>query len=431
VEADRLAWEFSTDPEFQEQLDWVEQFCREEVEPLELVFPYAVRMRDPKMRALVDPLQAQVKERGLWAIFLDEELGGPGFGQVKLALLNEIIGRYGSAPAIFGCQAPDTGNMELLAAYGTPEQKERWLVPLMNQQLWSAYSMTEPQGGSDPALFQTQATRDGDEWVINGEKWFTSAGRYADIILVMCTNGMFVVPRDTPGVEIQDEPRTHDHIIYRDVRVPLDHLLGPEDGAKVLAQRRLGGGRIHHAMRAIAQCKRAFDMMCERALSRQSHGKLIAEHQMVQEAVADSYAEITMLRLLVLWTAWTIDHSSTQEARTQIAACKYTAAKVLREVSYRAIHIFGSLGVTDLTPLQAMWAGSPAMSVMDGVDEVHKVTVARNVLKGYQPHEGYWPTDYFPTKRAEARKKFADAMAADPDLVKYADFMERRTSGRH
>ncbi len=426
-----MAWEFSTDPEFQEQLDWVEQFCREEVEPLELVFPYAVRMRDPKMRALVDPLQAQVKERGLWAIFLDEELGGPGFGQVKLALLNEIIGRYGSAPAIFGCQAPDTGNMELLAAYGTPEQKERWLVPLMNQQLWSAYSMTEPQGGSDPALFQTQATRDGDEWVINGEKWFTSAGRYADIILVMCTNGMFVVPRDTPGVEIQDEPRTHDHIIYRDVRVPLDHLLGPEDGAKVLAQRRLGGGRIHHAMRAIAQCKRAFDMMCERALSRQSHGKLIAEHQMVQEAVADSYAEITMLRLLVLWTAWTIDHSSTQEARTQIAACKYTAAKVLREVSYRAIHIFGSLGVTDLTPLQAMWAGSPAMSVMDGVDEVHKVTVARNVLKGYQPHEGYWPTDYFPTKRAEARKKFADAMAADPDLVKYADFMERRTSGRH
>ena len=424
-----MAWDFSTDPEFQEQLDWVEQFCREEIEPLELVFPYAVRMRDPKMKALVDPLRDQVKARGLWAIFLDEELGGPGFGQLKLALLNEIIGRYGSAPAIFGCQAPDTGNMEMLAAYGTDEQKERWLTPLMNQEIWSAYSMTEPQGGSDPNLFVTHALRDGEQWVINGEKWFTSAGRYADILFVMCTNGMFVVPRDTPGVEIMDQPRSHDHIVYSEVRVPLDHLLGPEDGAKVLAQRRLGGGRIHHAMRAIAQCKRAFDMMCERALSRESHGKIIAEHQMVQSAVADSYAEINMLRLLVLWTAWTIDNSSTQEARTQIAACKYTAAKVLKDVAYRAIHIFGSLGVTDLTPLQAMWAGSPAMSVMDGVDEVHKVTVARNVLKGYEPHDGFWPTDYFPTKRAEARKKYSDAMAADPDLVKYADYMERRSSG--
>jgi alkylation response protein AidB-like acyl-CoA dehydrogenase len=425
-----VAWDFSTEPEFQDQLDWVEEFCREEVEPLELVFPYAVRMRDPKMRALVDPLQQQVKDRGLWAIFLDRELGGPGFGQLKLALVNEIIGRYGSAPAIFGCQAPDTGNMELLAAYGTEAQKERWLVPLMNQQIWSAYSMTEPQGGSDPNLFVTHAVRDGEEWVINGEKWFTSAGRHADILFVMCTNGMFVVPRDTPGVEIMDQPRTHDHILYRDVRVPLDHLLGPEDGAKVLAQRRLGGGRIHHAMRAIAQCQRAFDMMCERALSRQSHGKVIADHQMVQSAVADSYAEINMLRLLVLWTAWAIDNSSTQEARTQIAACKYTAARVLKDVAYRAIHIFGSLGVTDLTPLQAMWAGSPAMSVMDGVDEVHKVTVARNVLKGYQPHEGFWPTDYFPTKRAEARQKFRAAMDADPDLEKYADYMERRSTGR-
>ncbi len=229
--------------------------------------------------------------------------------------------------------------------------------------------------------------------------------------------------------EIMDVPRTHDHIIYNEVRVPLDHLLGPEDGGKVLAQRRLGGGRIHHAMRAIAQCKRAFDMMCERALSRESHGKIIAEHQMVQSAIAESYAEINMLRLLVLWTAWTIDNSSTQESRTQIAACKYTAAKVLREVSYRAIHILGSLGVTDLTPLQAMWAGSPAMSVMDGVDEVHQVTVARNVLKSYRPHEGVWPTDYFPTKRAAARLKFADAMAEDPDLVKYADFMARRSGG--
>src|ERR1700729_2084293 len=292
-----MAWDFSTEPEFQEQLDWVEEFCRTEIEPLDLVFPGAAYSRDPKAKALADPLKQQVKVRGLWALFLDHELGGPGFGQLKLALLNEILGRYRSAPVIFGTAAPDTGNMEVLAAYGTDEQKRRWLQPLMTQEIFSAYSMTEPQGGSDPSLFQTHAVRvegagEVGGWVINGEKWFTSAGARADIIFVMCTNGMFVVPRETPGVEVMEYPQLHNHIRYTDVRIPLDHLPGPEDGAKVLAQRRLGGGRIHHAMRTVAQVKLAFDMMCGRALSRQSHGKVIADHQMVQEAIAESYAEI-------------------------------------------------------------------------------------------------------------------------------------------
>ena len=417
-----MAWDFSTEPEFQEQLDWVRQFCEEQIAPFELVFPFAIRNKHPKIRAMVTELQDQVKARGLWALFLDEELGGPGYGQVKLALLNEILGRYPSAPAYFGTAAPDTGNMEMLAAYGTEEQKKRWLEPLLNQEMFSAYSMTEPAGGSDPNTFTTTAVRDGDEWVINGEKWFTSAGRYADLLFVMTVNGMFVVPRDTPGVEfLETGPRAHSHIRYTDVRVPLDHLLGPEDGAKVLAQRRLGGGRIHHAMRAIAQCTLAFDMMCERALSRRSHGQVIANHQMVQEAVADSYAEIQQLRLLVLWTAWTIDNSSTQESRTQIAACKYTCAKVLREVSYRAIHIFGSLGVTDLTPLHQMWSNAPTMSVMDGADEVHKVTVARNVLSSYRPHEGLWPTEFAPAKKEAARKKFEPLFEQDPELRQIAD----------
>ncbi len=416
-----MAWDFSTDPEFQEQLDWCKELCVNEIEPLDLVFPYAIRSKDPKIKALVKPIQDQIKERGLWALFLDEELGGPGFGQLKLALLNEVIGAYGSAPALFGSAAPDTGNMEMLAAYGTDEQKERWLKPMLNQEIWSAYSMTEPQGGSDPNLFRTTAVKDGGEWVINGEKWFTSAGRAADILFVMCTNGMFVVPRDTPGVEIQPEPRNHNHIIYNDVRIPLDHLLGPEDGAKVLAQRRLGGGRIHHAMRTIAQCNLAFDMMCERALSRESHGKIIAEHQMVQEKIADSYAQIRMLRLFVLETAWKIDNTSTAEARTDIAAVKYTMAKVLREVSFNALHILGSLGTTDLTPIQAMYAAAPTMGIADGVDEVHKATVARNVLKGYRPHEGYFPTEFFPAKREQAREKFEPLFAQDPELWTLAD----------
>jgi acyl-CoA dehydrogenase len=423
-----VAWDFSTEPEFQKHLDWVADFCQNEVEPLDLVFPGAAYSRNPKAKALADPLKQQVKDRGLWALFLDRDLGGPGFGQLKLALLNEILGRYRSAPVVFGTAAPDTGNMEMLAAYGTPEQKEKWLYPLMNQEIFSAYSMTEPQGGSDPNMFKTSAVRDGDQWVITGEKWFTSAGARADIIFVMCTNGMFVVPRETPGVDIMGYPPLHNHIRYNEVRVPLGNLLGPEDGAKVLAQRRLGGGRIHHAMRTVAQVKLAFDMMCERALSRESHGKVIAEHQMVAEAIADSYAEINMLRLLVLWTAWTIDNSSTQAARTQIAACKYTMAKVLREVSYRALHIMGSLGTTNLTPLQAMWASAPTMAIADGVDEVHKVTVARNVLKGYEPHPGLWPTEYIPAKRDEARKKYAHLIESDPDLAAWADAAVRATA---
>ncbi len=206
------------------------------------------------------------------------------------------------------------------------------------------------------------------------------------------------------------------------MRVPLDHLLGPEDGAKVLAQRRLGGGRIHHAMRTIAQCKLAFDMMCERALSRESHGKIIAEHQMVQEKIADSYASIRMLRLFVLETAWKIDNTSTQETRTDIAAVKYTMAKVLREVSFNALHILGSLGTTDLTPLQAMYAAAPTMGIADGVDEVHKATVARNVLKELPARTRATgrPSTSRPSAR-QAWEKFEPLFEADPELRASAD----------
>jgi alkylation response protein AidB-like acyl-CoA dehydrogenase len=416
-----MAWDFQTDPEFQKKLDWVKAFCDEKVEPLEHVFPYAVRLPDPVVKAYVKELQQEIKDQGLWALFLDEELGGPGFGQLKLALVNEILGRYPSAPALFGTAAPDTGNMEILAAYGTKEQKDRWLTPMLNQEIWSAYSMTEPQGGSDPNNFKTVAVRDGDEWVINGEKWFTSAGRAADLLFVMCTNGIFIVPKETPGVEIMPEPRNHNHIKYTDVRIPLDHLLGPEDGARVLAQRRLGGGRIHHAMRTIAQCTLALDMMCERALSRNSHGKTIGEHQMVQEKIADSYVKLKMLRLYVLETAWKIDNTSTQETRTDIAGIKFTMARILREISFDALHIHGALGTTDLTPLQAMYAGAPTMGLADGPDEVHIATVARNVLKKYQPHDGPFPRQFIPFKREQAWQKMEPVFAARPGLGEAAE----------
>ncbi|MGE3074873.1 MAG: acyl-CoA dehydrogenase family protein [Dehalococcoidia bacterium] len=425
-----MAWDFQTEPEFQEKLDWVKWFCEEKVEPLEHVFPYAVRLPDPVVKGYVKELQQEIKDQGLWALFLDKELGGPGFGQLKLALVNEILGKYPSAPALFGTAAPDTGNMEILAAYGTEAQKERWLKPMLNQEIWSAYSMTEPQGGSDPNNFKTVAVRDGDEWVINGEKWFTSAGRAADLLFVMCTNGIFIVPRETQGVEIMPEPRNHNHIKYTDVRIPLDHLLGPEDGAKVLAQRRLGGGRIHHAMRTIAQCTLALDMMCERALSRNSHGRVIAEHQMVQEKIAESYVKLKMLRLYVLETAWKIDNSSTAETRTDIAGIKFTMARILREISFDALHIHGALGTTDLTPLQAMYAGAPTMGLADGPDEVHIATVARNVLKSYQPHEGPFPRQFIPYKKEKAWQKMETVFATRPELGEAAErwktYMARR-----
>ncbi len=423
-----MGWDFSTEPEWQEQLDWIERFCREEIEPLTLAFPMAVMSRNHLPQALeemVDGLKQQVKDRGLWGIFFDKEIGGPGFGQLKLALVNEILGRYGAAPGIFGCQAPDTGNMDILARYGTPEQKKKYLEPLFNQQMRSCYSMTEPQGGSDTRSFRTHAEREGDEWVINGEKWFSSFGKTADILIVMCNNGMFIVEQGTPGLEFLEGAGIHAHIRYNDVRVPAENLLGPEGGAHQVAQFRLGGGRIHHAMRTVAQVKKAFDMMCERAISRESRGQLISEHQMVQKDIADSYMQLEMLRLLVLQTAWKIDNSSGQEARKDIAACKITAARVLKDVVYRAHHIHGALGTTDLLPLQGMWASSPTMAMMDGPDEVHLVTIARQVLAGYEPHEGLFPTEYLPAKRAAAREKYAELIASDPELKEHVEQMDR------
>ena len=272
--------------------------------------------------------------------------------------------------------------------------------------------------------------RDGDEWVINGAKWFTSAGRVADLLFVMCTNGIFIVPRKTEGVEIMPEPRNHNHIIYTDVRVPLDHLLGPEDGAHILAQRRLGGGRIHHAMRTIAQCTMAFDMMCERALSRQSHGAVIAEHQMIQEKIAESYAKLKMLRLYVLETAWKMDNTSAQECRTDIAAVKFTMSRVLREISFDALQIHGALGTTNLTPLQDMYANAPTMGIADGADEVHKATVARRVLRDYEPHEGDFPREFIPYKKEEAWKKMQPIFDVNPELAasaqQWKEFREKR-----
>ena len=255
--------DFEVPPDLEDLRDRVARFVRDEVLPAE------ADASEETFDSVVTELRKKAREAGLWTPHLPPEWGGMGLGALGMALVSQELGASALASYALNVMAPDEGNMHLLLEAGTPEQKDRYLRRLADADIRSCFAMTEREvGSSDPRQLKASAVLDGDEWVINGEKWFTSAGRVADLLFVMCTNGMFVVPRETPGVEIMPEPRNHNHIIYRDVRVPLDHVLGPEDGAKVLAQRRLGDGRIHHAMRTIAQCKLAFDMMCERALSR-------------------------------------------------------------------------------------------------------------------------------------------------------------------
>src|SRR6202035_254155 len=311
-----MAWDFSTEPEFEEKLEWMRGFVRDEVFPLE-----TLDLTYDQVRVLIRPLQEQVKAQGLWAAHLPPALGGMGFGQVKLGLMHEILGQSPYAPVVFGNNAPDSGNAELLAvgieASGNEAQRAQWLQPLLDGELRSAFSMTEPDtAGSDPTLLKTSAIRDGDEWVINGHKWFTSNGSVADFLVVMAVtnpdvhpyqgSSMIIVPVGTPGVDILRDIPTMEHpephfgvygghseIIYRDVRVPYENLVGDEGSGFVLAQKRLGPGRIHHAMRWLGQSKRAFDMLCERAVIRYTHGSVLAEKQTIQNWVAESAAEMS------------------------------------------------------------------------------------------------------------------------------------------
>jgi acyl-CoA dehydrogenase len=418
-----MAWDFTTEPEFQEKLDWADRFVRENVEPLDLLYPKLTYspLEEP-LKSLVLQLKDEVRAQDLWAAHLDPDLGGKGYGQLKLALLNEILGRSPWAPIVFGCAAPDTGNAEIIAAYGTPEQKERYLKPLLEGECFSCYSMTEPQGGSDPTQFKCRAERDGDEWVINGEKFFSSNLRTAKFLIVMAVTNpdvspyrgmsMFLVPGDTPGIHVLHHlglgnedwhDGMHAHVRYENVRVPAENLLGGEGQAFEVAQRRLGGGRIHHAMRSVATAKKMFDMMCERALSRYTQGSLLAEKQAVQTWIADSWIQIEQFRLLVMYTAWLIDQSSTAQVRQYVSATKVLAAEILTDISMKTTHIHGALGVSNA---MALGGGGGAMGLVDGPTEVHKVAIAKRVLKDRRPHVDGWPTQFRPRRLVAARNRF-------------------------
>lgn len=421
-----MAWDFATEPEFQAQLDWMRDFVREEIWPIEVL-----DVDLSQVEKIVEPLQAQVKERGLWAAHLDPELGGQGFGQLKLGLMHEILGTSMLAPFAFGNQAPDSGNSEILAMAGTDEQKEGWLYPLLNGDLHSAFSMTEPHtAGSDPTLLETRAVKDGDDWVINGRKWFTTNGSIADFLIVMAVTdpdarsyqraSMFIVPTDTPGLTmIRDVPTMehpedrfgffggHTEILYEDVRIPGNSLLGAEGAGFLISQQRLYPGRIHHCMRWLGQAQRAFDMLCERSLVRYAHGSVLAKHETVQNWIADSAAEIHAARLMTLHAAWKMDNEGVAASRKEISLIKFYGAKVLHNVIDRALQAHGSLGYSTDMPLEAMYRYARAARFYDGPDEVHKASVARQILRTYEAPEDGVPSQHIPTRRDAAQAKFA------------------------
>jgi acyl-CoA dehydrogenase len=295
--------------------------------------------------------------------------------------------------------------------------------------------MTEPQGGSDPMVFTTTSTQEGTDWVINGEKWYSTNAKFADFFIVMTVTdaaasphsrmSMMIVPADTPGIEIvrnvgniSEAEGTHAYIRFKDVRVPGDHLLGGRGEAFAVAQMRLGGGRIHHAMRTLGEARKAFDMMCERVLSRSTQGSLLADKQMVQEKIADSWIEIEQFRLLVLRTAWLIDrHNDYRLVRKDIAAVKAAMPKVLHDVASRALHLHGSLGLSDEMPFARQVIASYYLALADGPTEVHKVTVAKQVLRGYSPAADPFPAYHLIEAKQRAMEKYGEALAGIEDLI--------------
>ena len=427
-----MAWDFETDQEFAEQLAWMRSFVDRELIPLEPVFdelPYQEWMLVKRH------LQEQVKAQGLWGAFLDPRLGGAGFGQMKLALMSEVIGRCMMSMTVFGVQAPDSGNMELLAHGADEAQKDRWLWPNLRGEISSAFALTEPfHAGADPTVIGTTAVLDGDGWVLNGRKWFITNGSVADIVLVFAETtpegrphrhaSVFVVPAGTPGMEIVRDigtmaspdvvfgrPGNHAEIRFRDCRVSGEHLIGAPGDGFVLAQQRLGGGRIHHAMRWLGQAQRSLDIMCERAVSRTSHGRLLGQHQMVQDYVALSHMEIQAARLLTFQTAWRMDRDGAAAVRAELGMVKAHVSKVVLAVLDRTIQVCGALGYSGDLPVEAWYRSTRFGPIGDGPDELHKSVLARTLLARHTPVEG-WPSEHIPSRRPAAEAKWAQLRAA-------------------
>jgi acyl-CoA dehydrogenase len=378
-------------------------FMEEHVYPNEV----ALGREDDAAQELIVELRARAKAEGLWAPHLPPEAGGTGQGFLAYAHLNEEIGRVLWAQYVFNCQAPDAGNGEILHVFGTEEQKERWLKPLVAGEIRSFFSMTEPEvSGSDPTDLRTTAVLDGDEWVINGHKWFSSGAEGAAFGIVMAVTepdaeprrrtSQIIVPADASGIHVEPVPTlghrgrgwtTHCEVTYSNVRVPHGNLLGDRGTGFLIAQKRLGPGRIHHVMRWLGQMQRAFELMCMRALEREAFGSPLAEKQTVQNWIADSAAEIQACRLLTLDAAHKIDEE--RDARVEISLIKFYAADALSRVVDRAVQVHGALGLTDRSPLAHMYSLARGAHIYDGPDEVHRMVVSRRILKAFASGEGW------------------------------------------
>ncbi|WP_421843490.1 acyl-CoA dehydrogenase family protein [Mycobacterium sp.] len=431
-----MPWDFSTEPEFERKLEWIREFVREEVEPLEVLFPGCEFLPlNEERRRIVDPLKQQVRDNALWAPHLGPELGGQGFGAVKLALINEILGRSPWAPIVFGTQAPDTGNAEILARFGSQQQKDRYLAALLSGEIFSCFSMTEPQGGADPRVFTTRTVRDGDDWVITGRKYFSSNASVASFFIVVAITdpdvsvhrgaSTFLVEAGAEGLSVEANhhvvgalPHEPGHALvrYDQVRVPSDALLGEPGQGFLILQARLAGGRLHHAMRSIGMAQRAVEMMSLRAKSRFTQGSVLADKQLVQGFIADSYTELMPFRLAVLHAAWLIDTAGEHAARAEIGACKILASQVLKSIGLRAIQVHGALGTTDQLPLVRVLLGGVALGIADGPTEAHKANLARMLLKNYDAEDPEWPSELLAIRQEAARAKYCDLVDRVPAL---------------
>lgn len=397
--------------------DRIRAMVRDEILPLEAEYEAEVGKGaggdrfalTARQREILESLKAKARAEGLWNFFLTSDEGGPGLSTVEYAYLAEEMGWSKIAPEVFNCNAPDTGNMEVLHRFGSPEHKKRWLEPLLNGEIRSAYLMTEPDvASSDATNIALSCVRDGDDYVLNGEKWWaTGAGdpRCSIYIVMVLTNpeadkyrqhSMILVPADTPGVEVlrplevfghDDAPHGHMHIRFRDARVPADYLLQQEGDGFRIAQGRLGPGRIHHCMRAIGQAERAMELLCRRAGGRSAFGKKLSDLGANHDIIAESRMEIEQARLLCLKAAWMMDHASEREAAIWISQIKVVAPRVALKVVDEAMQIHGAMGMSQDTPLSLMWTGLRTLRLADGPDAVHRRVVARAELRRHMNPE--------------------------------------------
>jgi len=396
--------DFTISEKMQTILDMVNDFVDRELIPME---PEFLKRDFTEMLPVLEEKRRMVKQMELWAPNHPEEYGGMGLGLVEHGLFSEALGRSPIGHYVFGCQAPDAGNIEILHLHGTDEQKEKYLRPLVDGKIRSCFSMTEVDlPGSNPVLMDTTAVKDGDDYVINGQKWYTSSAEGSEFAIVMAVTNpdqpaylrasMIIVPTDTPGFNLVrnipvmghegSDYFSHAEILYQSCRVPQKNILGKEGQGFVMAQERLGPGRIHHCMRWLGICSRAFDLLCSRASERKitADGKTLATRQIIQAWISESAAEIQAARLMTLYAAWRIETVGAKEARDDIALIKFVVANTMQRVVDRALQVHGGLGMTDDTILAFFYRHERAARIYDGADEVHKSSIARRILRKYQ-----------------------------------------------